>query len=83
MHFDHFSLVLVRVYMSITSGIPNQISKNTIWKAKITKWLPEVKFEKPEKKSKKRGNTKKKILCQIMQSSMQMFVTVHLKAINI
>lgn len=56
--------------MSITSGIPNQISKNTIWKAKITKWLPEVKFEKPEKKSKKRGNTKKKILCQIMKSSM-------------
>ena len=69
--------------MSITSGIPNQMSKNTIWKAKIMKWLPEVKFEKPEKKSKKRGNTKKKILCQIMQSSMQMFVTVHLKAINI
>lgn len=70
--------------MSITSGIPNQISKNTIWKAKITKCLSEVKFEKPEKKkSKKRGNTKKKILCQIMQSSMQMFVTVHLKAINI
>lgn len=70
--------------MSITSGIPNKISKNTIWKAKITKWLSEVKFEKPEKKkSKKRGNTKKKILCQIMQSSMQMFVTVHLKAINI
>lgn len=70
--------------MSITSGIPNQMSKNTIWKAKIMKWLPEVKFEKPEKKkSKKRGNTKKKILCQIMQSSMQMLVTVHLKAINI
>ena len=57
--------------MSITSGIPNQMSKNTIWKAKIMKWLPEVKFEKPEKKkSKKRGNTKKKILCQIMKSSM-------------
>lgn len=69
--------------MSITSGIPNQMSKNTIWEAKIMKWLPEVKFEKPEKKSKKRGNTNKKILCQIMQSSMQMFVTVHLKAINI
>lgn len=70
--------------MSITSEIPNQMSKNTIWKAKIMKWLPEVKFEKPEKKkSKKRGNTKKKILCQIMQSSMQMLVTVHLKAINI
>lgn len=70
--------------MSITSGIPNQMSKNTIWKAKNMKWLPEVKFEKPEKKkSKKRGNTKKKILCQIMQSSMQMLVTVHLKAINI
>lgn len=40
--------------MSITSGIPNQMSKNTIWKAKITKWLPEVKFEKPEKKKKQK-----------------------------
>lgn len=39
--------------MSITSGIPNQMSKNTIWKAKIMKWLPEVKFEKPEKKKSK------------------------------
>lgn len=44
--------------MSITSGIPNQISKNTIWKAKITKWLPEVKFEKPEKKKKKQKEGK-------------------------
>lgn len=45
--------------MSITSGIPNQISKNTIWKAKITKWLPEVKFEKPEKKKQKEGKHQK------------------------
>lgn len=45
--------------MSITSGIPNQISKNTIWKAKITKWLPEVKFEKPEKKKQNEGKHQK------------------------
>lgn len=45
--------------MSITSGIPNQISRNTIWKAKITKWLPEVKFEKPEKKKQKEGKHQK------------------------
>lgn len=45
--------------MSITSGIPNQMSKNTIWKAKITKWLPEVKFEKPEKKKQKEGKHQK------------------------
>lgn len=69
--------------MSITSGIPNQMSKNTIWKAKIMKWLPEVKFEKPEKKKQKEGKHQKENFCQIMQSSMQMLVTVHLKAINI
>lgn len=45
--------------MSITSGIPNQMSKNTIWKAKIMKWLPEVKFEKPEKKKQKEGKHQK------------------------
>lgn len=43
--------------MSITSGIPNQMSKNTIWKAKIMKWLPEVKTRK--KKKQKEGKHQK------------------------